>query len=349
MQNGPTETSVLISLRELVALEDERLQEEEEARQAAEQAAEQARREAIEQARAAEEARRLAEEEERRARAQQHAEEEARLAAIAQAELERARIEAEAQAAQAARQTELEHQRALAHHDQERQKARLKMWGVGVVLAAVLGAGAIGTFAFYPTDTTTDPRIAQLEAERQDLLRERLAALDGLRSRLDEKIAALEEPGAALDRAKSSVAEAREAIDSASLSDGDIERYHEALEQLATAIGRAHRAARLDKLNQLHDELDARVERMRHPSSALKKARKVAASRRKAVDAAEPVGRDLDAYDDALDRLALALGDEPSGSIGRPGPRPSTGATGDTGDTGPVCDFHDPLCARLPD
>jgi colicin import membrane protein len=344
MQNNSTETSVLVSLRELVSLEDERLAEEEEARRRAEAEAERARKDAIEQARAAEEARRLAEEEARVQRAREQAEEEARLAAIAQAELERARVEAQAVAAQAARDTELAHERALAQHDNERQKTRLKLWGLGVLFAALVGAGGVGMMALYPTDTPEDPRIAQLEREQQELLKDRLSALDALHQRLEDKLEAYE--GADLDAVHREVLSARAALDGEGLSDERLAGYESALDRLATEVGRAHRLARLSTLSELHDGLAVQVERLRRTTPTLKKAAKLAEKSRAGVDAADPVDRDLEAFDAALKKLARALADEPR--VGGPrGPSSASGTSGDTGPSTPPCDFHDPLCGSL--
>lgn len=343
MQNDQTETSVIVSLRELVSLEDERIAEEEEARQRARAQAAEARKHAIEQAEVAEEARRLAEEEARLARAKQQAEEQARLAAIAGAELERARVEAQAVAAQAARDTELAHERALARHENERQKTRLKLWGVGVLLAAVLGAGGLGLMALMPTETADDPRIAQLERAQAELLRDRRAALDALHDRLEDKLGRYE--GADMDAANRAAIAARDALDQDGATDAELDTYEAALDDLATEVGRAHRLAVYSTLRATHDALAEKVEATRRPTPALGKAAKAAETKRDDVDAAEPVERDLEAYDAALEQLALAVAEQPK-------PEPyagrAAGTRGESETTEPVCtDYHDPLCARL--
>lgn len=341
---GTTETSVLVSLRELVSLEDERLAEEEEARRRAEAEAERERRDALEQAQAAEEARRLAEEQARVARARAQAEQEARLAAIAQAELERARVEARAVAAQAARETELAHERALAERANEQQKTRLKLWGVGVLLAAVLGAGGLGIMAMMPSETTEDPRIAQLEREQAELLKDRLAALDALHERLKEKVGAYEGRSVDFDEAHRAVVAARVALEEAGPNDERLDVYDAALDDLATEVGRAHRLTRLSTLRRAHETLAEKVNATRRPTKAVTEAARAADARRKRVDATEPLERDLEAYDAALQKLALALADQPKpGSYAGRVPNDANEVSAE-----PACtDYHDPLCARL--
>lgn len=345
MQNERTETSVLVSLRELVSLEDERLAEEEEARQRAHAEAEQARKSAVEQAKLAEQERRLAEEEARVARARQEAEEQARLAAIAQGELERARIEARAVAAQAARDTELAHERVLAQHQSERDKTRLKVWGIGVLLAAVLGAGGLGVMALMPADTTEDPRIAQLEREQAELLKDRRAALDALRDRLEDRLGAFDGEGEALQAAHRAAVAARTALDTEGPTDAGLDAYEASLDELATEVGRAHRRAVHATLLAAHDTLDEKVEATRRPTPALTKAAKAAEASRRGVDPSEPVERDLEAYDAALEKLAVALNEQP-----KAGPYTGrvAGTKGESKKEEPVCmSYHDPLCARL--
>ena len=94
----------------------------------------------------------------------------------------------------------------------------------------------------------------------------------------------------------------------------------------------------------MHDELAAKADATRRPTTALKKATKAAEAGRKGVDAVEPMEQELDRYDASLRQLAVAFADQPKAGphVGRP--TESTAATSEE----PVCtDYHDPLCARL--
>ena len=97
-QMSEEESSVLISLKELMTIEEDRIKTEEEDKQEADAEAEQARLNAEQQAREAESARQHAEEERRRLEEQRRREDAARLEALKAAELETARSSAEQQA-----------------------------------------------------------------------------------------------------------------------------------------------------------------------------------------------------------------------------------------------------------
>jgi colicin import membrane protein len=339
------ETSVLISLRELVALEDERVHEEEQQRagamRQAEAAAERARLEAAE----AERARHEAEQAHRATIAQQQAEHRARLDALKIAEIEKARIEARAAAQQAAVQAQQIHERELAAHDVIRRSSHMKMMGLGVAFAAVLGAGTLGFWALRPAPATEDPRIAQLESQQQQLLRDRLVALDAFGGRLSNSQAKLDKTPSDVTSANAAVARTRAAVDSDGLGDARLDAYDEALRRYADELGHAHRATRLRALSAVHDKLVSRVDKMRHVKTNLKAAVKQTEARRRAVDPAEPADDALEAYDRALEKLGLMLADAPA-IAGLPRPATSATTTTTTGTT-KVCDYHDPLCDRL--
>lgn len=136
------ESSVLFSLKELMTLEENRIQEEEaeKARTAREQAEARA---AQERASREEEARRLQEEEDRRRQEElRKREEEARVEAIRHGEIEKARTEAEHRARMEAMASQQAHAQQLAALDSDQTKKRLKLI-VGIV-SAVLVLGGIG-------------------------------------------------------------------------------------------------------------------------------------------------------------------------------------------------------------
>lgn len=164
MMTNDRESSVIVSLRELMTLEDERVADEAAARAAAE-AAERDRRLAAERARREAERRRLQEEEDaRRAEELRRREDEARLEAVRVAELERARRarEHEARMAELAVARAQEEHGALLRRSQSTRRLKLAM--VGNAAALLLGAAVVLVHASH--------RAARHGAERADLLRQ---------------------------------------------------------------------------------------------------------------------------------------------------------------------------------
>lgn len=139
------DTSAMFSLKELMTIEEQRIQEEEAARQRARAAAAEARAQAARKQREEEGARAQLEEERRRAEISRRREEEARLSAMRAAEIEKARIEAESRGRIEVMARQAEQERALVALRSSTSGAR-RAAGIGVaVAAAAIAAGA----AFY--------------------------------------------------------------------------------------------------------------------------------------------------------------------------------------------------------
>jgi colicin import membrane protein len=138
------ESSVVVSLSELVRLEQQRAEAEAEARRAHDAARRRASAEIEGRARAAEEERLRATEAQRRAEALADREHEARLQATSEAEIVRARHQAEAAArAKALDATRQHEQRLAALREDGRRRGLAKMaYGTATLLAATWLAGA---------------------------------------------------------------------------------------------------------------------------------------------------------------------------------------------------------------
>jgi colicin import membrane protein len=184
------ESSVLFSLKELMNLEEDRIQQEEAEKQRQLQAQEQARMDAERRAREAEEARVRAEEERRRMEEQRAREEQARLEAMRQGEVERARLEAENAARMEAMRRQQDHERQLVAIKEGSGKK--KIMGIAIAIGVLLFVGSIGGgVAYYKTVQ---------EAEKQRILKEgelaeQKAQLDKLTAELkrqNEAVASLE-------------------------------------------------------------------------------------------------------------------------------------------------------------
>ncbi len=143
----PTESSAMFSLQELMAIEEQRLHEEEAERRQKRLALERAAADR-EAARLADEARRL-DEERRRADEirQRERENEVRLAAMQQAIVEQEKIRVERQAQQATEAMRLENEREMARIAQQGSARKLRRALLGVSLGATaLVAGFLGLY-----------------------------------------------------------------------------------------------------------------------------------------------------------------------------------------------------------
>jgi len=175
------DSSVLFSLKQLQALEETRLREEQEARRAREEAEQKAREEA--ERRAAEvaaERARLEAEQKAREEAERRAEA-ARMEAIRLAAVERARAEAEVKARLEAMRIAQEHEKALASLKEDAQKRRLKKSVLyGAVGSVALFAAASGLY-FGKIKPDNEARLKQQQAD--------IAAADEETARLKQKLA----------------------------------------------------------------------------------------------------------------------------------------------------------------
>lgn len=344
MQTDTTESSVMVSLRELVALESERVQEEELAREQARRDAEQARLKAQAEQRAAEEARRVAEEARRAEQQRRDAEEAARLAAIEQAEVERARIQASAAAQRQVAEAQQLHERELVRIREQTGSKRLKTTALIGAVVVLLGASA-ATFGWVRYDeaqqSATAAASARVEAERKQLAAQRLADLDQLRTQLRQEVLRLKDVPAEVAAANAQVQQAHARVTAGELRDADLDAYAQALGTLSGTLPRAHRLDRLARLDEVYERLQKPLAQVRRKSKALTKAAKRAASRRDDVDKSDPSDSSLKTFATALqdlaDELPAAAG---VASVKIPGPGPGPGVT----EPKEVCQQGDPLC-----
>jgi colicin import membrane protein len=169
MMTNNRESSVLFSLNELMALEQQRVTEEAAAR-AALRAAELEQKEAAARALREQEAARLRQAEEtRRAEEFRRREEQARLEALRHAETARVLLEAEHRARMAELSVAQEHERQLARLEKEQGARRLK-WGI-VATASVLVLVTLGSLAAFRSVT------AQSDADKLALARQNESTL----------------------------------------------------------------------------------------------------------------------------------------------------------------------------
>jgi len=138
------ESSVLFSLKELMSIEEDRIQAEEHASEEEIRQQEVARIQAEQAARAAEEARVQAEEERRRQDEQRQREEEARIAAIGQAEMAKAQAETENKARLEAMAAQQAHEQKLVALRQDKIKKRLQRAAIALVVLVIAGGGIGG-------------------------------------------------------------------------------------------------------------------------------------------------------------------------------------------------------------
>ncbi len=348
MQSEVTESSVLVSLRELAALEGERVQQEERDRRRAQAEAAQQRELQAAERHAAEQARVLAEQQRRETLARQAAEEAARLRAIKDAELERARVQAQAQAQREVVAAQQHHEREMLSLSQARDGKRLKRfaWGA-LLLTAMAGAGATVGWLNYNAEQQ-DLRAAttaRVERERRALAMGRLADLDRMRAPLVEQTQQLEQPPAEVSSALGAVRQARSRLSEDNVSDRDLDDYARSLSALAAQLPRAHRLQRRAALVAVHDKMLKQLDAIRRPDKALTQAAKRAAEQRAALAPDHPADSALRDYRTAVEALGAALPDSPD----KPRLQPHRWVkTPPTELTTKVCPKGDPLCSDLP-
>lgn len=192
MTGGPErrDESVTFSLKELMKLEDQRVDEEKQAREARERAAQMAREEQARRERAELEARERAEADERERARHREMEEEARREAIQRAAVEQARITVEART----RAEESERER---RHELELQRMRaeaVKKPGLGAWIGCALGGSAVAlavclVMFFGVSKPASDRRIAELDRSNASAD----ARADQLGRRVDEQKARIGE------------------------------------------------------------------------------------------------------------------------------------------------------------
>jgi colicin import membrane protein len=167
MSDEQKESSVLFSLKELINLEEDRVNQEKVARQQEETRKRREREEQERRAREEEEARRAAEVERVRQEEQRQREEQARLEAIRAAEIERQRIEAQQRAHLESQQQQLAHAQQLEQikQDQGKKKLRLIAGGAGLlfVIASVIGV----TVVVNLQDKAKEDEVARVEAQKR--------------------------------------------------------------------------------------------------------------------------------------------------------------------------------------
>jgi colicin import membrane protein len=160
------ESSVLLSLNELMGLEEDRIATEEKTRAELE-AAERVRLNAEAAAKRAQEESRLAQAEEaRRVEDLRRREEEARVEAAAQGEIEKAKAEVEHRARMEQLAQAQRHEQSLAALKQDQGKKKLKMAVIATVSVLVLG-GIGGVMAYNSSVKQAEMEKAALQAERQ--------------------------------------------------------------------------------------------------------------------------------------------------------------------------------------
>ncbi|NUP06161.1 MAG: hypothetical protein HOW73_08895 [Polyangiaceae bacterium] len=196
-QSTPSESSVMFSLRELMSLESDRIEDERAQEERARIEAQRAKMEAELRLAAAEEARRRAEAERALAEEGRKREEAARLEAIRLGELERARLEALEQSR--LQQLEVEHKHAaeILRLKGDRDRVRLKRSIVTITIGTVVFAAAgIGYYVgvlrprMEAEQRALADRSAQLDKERKARADD-LAELDAERSRLQRDLDAI--------------------------------------------------------------------------------------------------------------------------------------------------------------
>jgi colicin import membrane protein len=177
------ETSALFSLKELMRLEESRIEEERAQRQRTAEAAERARQEAARMARENELARVRAEEERRREAGRRARDEAARIEAVRFAEVERVRVEAFERAKSEALSAQRAHEQRLAAIGAGESKKRLRvtMWS-GAAAFVLLAAGGAGIY-FGHLKPSAAERARGLEA----IIAQRRAETDRMQKALDDQ------------------------------------------------------------------------------------------------------------------------------------------------------------------
>jgi colicin import membrane protein len=177
------ETSALFSLKELMRLEESRIEEERAQRQRQEEAAERARQEAARLARENELARVRAEAERRREAERRARDEAARIEAVRLAEIERARVEALERAKSEALSAQRAHEQRLAAigASETNKRLRFTMWS-GAAALVLLAAGGAGLY-FGHLKPSADERARGLEA----IIAQRRAETERMQRALDDQ------------------------------------------------------------------------------------------------------------------------------------------------------------------
>jgi colicin import membrane protein len=155
------ESSALFSIKGLMELEEERVNQERRARDLAEQAALRAKRDAEDRAREQEEARLAADEEARRREEQRVREAQARLDAIRHAEVERARLDAENHARMETLARQQAFEKEIHALDQDKSKKRLKV-AVGVTVGALVVIASAAAIVVHDANVKQQALTAQL-------------------------------------------------------------------------------------------------------------------------------------------------------------------------------------------
>jgi hypothetical protein len=342
-----TETSVLVSLNELTALENERLREDERAREQAHEQAERARRLAEEQRRAAETARLEAEAAARARRAREEAEERARLAAIERSVLEQARHEREQEARREAARMQLEHELALGRIARSRPQGRRTLWAVAIALA-LGGASIAGAVVHFDRQyASLSAAHAELELRHRRLLAGRLLGLDRQHHALRNELALLDEIPAEAEAARARAAEVRAPLAIDTVDDKGLTALADALGALEEAISEARLARRLGAVDQARAALGGLLAKRPTEAAAVAEAYARTKSIRERIDPGALDERALATYESAFRALALAV------ASNRADAAPAVARHGAAQARPPaapekVCDDHDPLCDRLP-
>ena len=204
------ESSVLFSLKELMSIEEDRIQAEEHASEEEVRQQEVARIQAEQTARSAEEARVQAEEERRRQDEQRQREEEARIAAIGHAEMAKAQAETENKARLDAMTAQQAHEQKLVALRQDKIKKRLQRAAIALVVLVIAGGGIGGymwvqnmqeqALALKTQQDQIDRQKAKLAVERK--LREDIEKANAELKRLNAEGASAEEKKALEDKLK---------------------------------------------------------------------------------------------------------------------------------------------------
>jgi colicin import membrane protein len=179
------ESSVLFSLKELMTIEEDRIEQEQEDKERVETEAETARLAAEAAARDAEQARRVAEEERRRQDEQQQKENAARLSAIQTAEVEKSRAETEQKARMEAMAAQQSHERQLTALQQDKGKTRLRNMLIGAGAFVIIAGGLTGFF-IYKRSEENAAAIAVKEREAQRLKEDAEKKTKELEAKLSE-------------------------------------------------------------------------------------------------------------------------------------------------------------------
>ena len=161
----PRQSSVLFSLKELMHIEERRVEEEPRARAARSEAFERARRDASARALAEEAERLRLEREEQKAELILRAREETHRHAMRLAEIERARVEAVENARAETTKLELAHERQLVALRNDLDKRRLRCNIVATITVSVVLLGSTLAIYFAQVRPESLARQAQLEAE----------------------------------------------------------------------------------------------------------------------------------------------------------------------------------------